>query len=75
MGTEGNRSVVREMAHRYNQLYLTPKKGISGTVVYSDIVRYGKVPDEISEKIRTVVLSGFRGISSERLFSVITPAG
>ena len=53
MGTEGNQSVVREMAHRYNQLYLTPEKGMSGTVVYSDLVRYGKIPQELSEKIRT----------------------
>ena len=33
-------SVMQEMAYRYNQLYLTPEKGVSGTGVYSDIVRY-----------------------------------
>jgi hypothetical protein len=75
MGTEGNRSVVREMAHRYNQLYLTPEKGISATVVYSDIVRFGKVPEEIREMIRTDRLTGFRGNENARLFSEITPAG
>ncbi len=75
MGTEGKMSVVREMAHRYYQLYLTPEKGISGTVTYSDIVRFGKMPDEIREKIRTDELSGFRGNSNDRLFSEVTPAG
>ena len=75
MGTEGNQSVVREMAHRYNQLYLTPEKGMSGTVAYSDIVRYGKIPKELSEKISAEDLPGFKGNVNDRLFSEVTPAG
>lgn len=68
-------SVMQEMAYRYNQLYLTPEKGISGTGVYSDIVRYGKVPPEVNEKIKNEGLSGFIGSENDRLFSEITPAG
>ncbi len=68
-------SVMQEMAYRYNQLYLTPARGISGTGVYSDIVRYGKVPPEINEIIKNEGLSGFRGSENDRLFSEVTPAG
>ena len=68
-------SVMQEMAYRYNQLYLTPEKGISGTGVYSDIVRYGKLPPEIDEKIKSEGLSGFKCSEKDRLFSENTPAG
>ena len=63
------------MAYRYNQLYLTPEKGVSGTGVYSDIVRYGKLPPEIDEKIKNEGLSGFKCSEKDRLFSENTPAG
>ncbi len=75
MGTEERTSVIRQMAYRYNQLYLTPEKGISGTAVYSDIVRFGKVPAELSERISSESLTGFRGNENDRLFSEVTPAG
>ncbi|MCI6581819.1 MAG: hypothetical protein PUB89_14820 [Oscillospiraceae bacterium] len=68
-------SVMQEMAYRYNQLYLTPEKGVSGTGVYSDIVRYGKLPPEIDEKIKNEGLSGFKCSEKDRLFSENTPAG
>lgn len=68
-------SVMQEMAYRYNQLYLTPGKGVSGTGVYSDIVRYGKLPPEIDEKIKNEGLSGFKCSEKDRLFSENTPAG
>lgn len=70
-----NSSVMQEMAYRYNQLYLTPEKGVSGTGVYSDIVRYGKLPPEIDEKIKNEGLSGFKCSEKDRLFSENTPAG
>ena len=68
-------SVMQEMAYRYNQLYLTPEKGVSGTGVYSDIVRYGKLPPEIDEKIKNEGLSGFKCSEKDKLFSENTPAG
>ena len=68
-------SVMQEMAYRYNQLYLTPEKGVSGTGVYSDIVRYVKLPPEIDEKIKNEGLSGFKCSEKDRLFSENTPAG
>ena len=43
-------SVVERMAYRYNQLYLTPKKGISETGMYYDIVRYGKSTDAFEQE-------------------------
>ena len=48
---------------------------ISGTGVYSDIVRYGKLPPEIDEKIKNEGLSGFKCSEKDRLFSENTPAG
>lgn len=66
---------MQEMAYRYNQLYLTPEKGVSGTGLYSDIVRYGKVPPEIDEKIKKEGLSGFKGSEKDMLFSEDTPFG
>ena len=43
--------VIEQMAQKYNQLYLAPEKGISGTGLYSDIVHYGKTPPEVFKKI------------------------
>ncbi len=67
-------SVMETMAQRYNQLYLTPKKGISETGVYTDIVRYGKTPPEVARKM-SEGLSGFKCSKYDRLFSETTPAG
>ncbi len=67
-------SVMERMAHRYNQLYLSPEKGISETGVYTDIVNYGKTPPEIRTKMNQG-LSGFKCSEFDRLFSEITPAG
>lgn len=75
MGTESNTSVVREMAYRYNQLYLTPQKGMSGTLEYADIVHYGKLSPEMSRRIEEEGLCGFKGSENDKLFSEVTPAG
>lgn len=75
MGTERNTSVVQEMAYRYNQLYLTPGKGISATLAYSDIVKYGKVPPDMTEMVGSGDLRGFTGSENDRLFSETTPVG
>lgn len=68
-------SVVERMAYRYNQLYLTPKKGISETGMYYDIVRYGKIPPEMDEARKKEGLSGFKCSERDRYFSETTPAG
>lgn len=67
-------SVLEKMAHRYNQLYLNPETGISETGVYSDIVQYGKIPPEVSEKMKKG-LSGFKCSENDKFFSEITPVG
>ena len=67
-------SVMETMAQRYNQLYLTPKKGISETGVYTDIVHYGKTPPEVAVKMNEG-LSGFKCSKYDKLFSETTPAG
>ena len=66
--------VIEQMAQKYNQLYLAPEKGISGTGLYSDIVHYGKTPPEVFKKIQNE-LSGFKCSKYGRLFTEITPAG
>ncbi|MCQ2464419.1 MAG: hypothetical protein MJ095_02405 [Oscillospiraceae bacterium] len=75
MGMETSTSVVQQMAYRYNQLYLTPKRGISGTPEYADIVQYGKLSEEMTKRIENEGLSGFKGTECDRLFSEMTPAG
>lgn len=75
MSTEGNLSVVQQMAYRYNQLYLTPERGMSGTAEYSDIVCYGVVPDRLVGTVESGELSGFTGSVNDRFFSETTPAG
>ena len=75
MGTERTESVMEKMAYRYNQLYLTPQKGISGTGLYYDIVRYGKVPPEVHSIIKNEGLSGFSCSDKDKFFSETTPAG
>ena len=67
-------SVLEKMARRYNQLYLNPETGISETGVYSDIVQYGKIPQEVSEKMQNG-LSGFKCSENDKFFSEITPVG
>lgn len=75
MDAGGNLSVVQQMAYRYNQLYLTPEKGMSGTAAYSDIVCYGVVPEDLSGMIKAGELTGFTGSENDRFFTETTPAG
>ncbi len=70
----GSISVLEKMAHRYNQLYLDPESGVSETGIYSDIVKYGVIPTEISEKIKNG-LNGFKCSENDKYFSEITPVG
>lgn len=67
-------SVMEIMANRYNQLYLTPKRGISETQMYYDIVDCGKIPPELEEKMESG-LTGFNCNDKDRLFTETTPAG
>ena len=73
-GMNETTSVIEKMAYRYNQLYLTPEKGISETVTYYDIVHNGKTPPEITQKIHDKNL-GFTRSSKDKLICEITPAG
>jgi len=56
IGVDNIIPVIEQMAQKYNQLYLTPEQGISGTGLYSDIVHYGKTPPEVLKKIQNVFI-------------------
>ncbi len=73
-GMNETTSVIEKMAYRYNQLYLTPEKGISETGTYYDIVHNGKTPPEIIQKIHDNNL-GFTCSDKDKLICEITPAG